>query len=293
MPSAYFKEVNPVTSASISTLSVVDLVPFGYGGLDARFYALRLSMPGWKTWRPGQFVMLRPSSWGLESPWSKPFSICLISRQDLVIFLQVVGRGTDRIGALKPGDTVQVLGPLGNGFAVEPETPTLLLAGGMGIAPFVGYAMNHPTPWSLHLDFGHRMPAECYPFENFNEKIVAENYRESKPGDREDFLRTIENHLADNARQKGLVLACGPKPFLRAVQEMSLRHGARTQLSTENRMACGVGACLGCVVKPLLGADGKNVSKNPIIKELESGLPVPSCTCGPVFWADSIDLSEG
>lgn len=280
-------------SASISTLSVVDLVPFGDGGPDARFYALRLSLPGWKSWRPGQFVMLRPRSWGLESPWSKPFSICLLSRQDLVIFFQVTGRGTDRLGTLKPGDAVQVLGPLGNGFAVEPEAPTLLLAGGMGIAPFVGYAVNHPSPWNLQLDFGHRMPVDCYPFENFNEKILAEHYREKNPGDRTVFLRAIEDHIEENARQNGLVLACGPRPFLQAVQSMSLKHGARTQISTENRMACGVGACLGCVVKPLMNPDGGNASKNPVIKELESGLPVPSCTCGPVFWADSIDLSEG
>lgn len=279
--------------ASINTLHVVDLVQFGYAGLDDRFYALRLSLPNWAEWKPGQFVMLRPASWGPESSWSKPFSICVISRQDLVIFFQVVGRGTDRISTLKPGDKVQVVGPLGNSFAVEPETPTLLLAGGMGIAPFVGYAMNHPTPWTLHLDFGHRMPVECYPFENFNEKILAKSYHETRPGDLETFLETIEEHIRENAQQNGLVLACGPKPFLQAVQGMSIKHGARTQISVENRMACGVGACLGCVVKPLLDENGKNRSKHPIIKELESGLPVPTCTCGPIFWADSIDLSEG
>lgn len=268
-------------------------MPFGYGGVDARFYALRLSTPDWPKWQAGQFVMLRPSSWGDEMPWSRPFSICHLTRRDLVIFFQVVGKGTDRIGSLKPGDSVEVMGPMGNAFAVEPEVPTLLLAGGMGIAPFVGYAMNHPTPWSLHLDFGHRMPVECYPFENFNEKIIAENYPERKPGDREAFLETIENHIRENVQQKGLVLACGPKPFLAVVQEISIRHGARTQLSVENRMACGIGACLGCVVKPLLDDNGKNRSSNPVIKELQSGLPVPTCTCGPIFWADSIELTEG
>lgn len=280
-------------SASISTLKVVDLVPFGHAGQDARFYALRLSMPDWSSWKAGQFVMIRPKAWGLESAWSKPFSICMLSRHDLVIFLQVVGRGTNKISTLKPGNLVDVFGPLGNSFAVEPEVPTLLLAGGMGIAPFVGYAMNHPTPWTLNLDFGHRMPTECYPFENFNEKIVSEHYYEKKPEDRAFFLNTIDEHIKEHAAQNGLVLACGPKPFLQAVQAMSQKHGARAQISVENRMACGVGACLGCVVKPLMDASGKNQSKNPIIKELESGLPVPTCTCGPVFWADSIDLSEG
>lgn len=278
-------------SASIRNLSVVDLVPFGYAGIDARFYALRLSLPGWASWKPGQFVMLRPQSWGAERVWSKPFSICLLTKSDLVIFFQVVGRGTDGIGSLKPGDKVQVFGPLGNSFAVQAEAPTLLLAGGMGIAPFVGYAQSHPSPWNLNLLFGHRMPVECYPFENFNEHIEAEHYHELKPGDREAFLRAVDEQIKNNAAQNGLVLACGPAPFLSAVQQMSFKHGARTQVSVENRMACGTGACLGCVVKPLLEG-GKNMSQNPIIKELESGQPVPSCTCGPVFWADSIDLSE-
>lgn len=280
-------------SASIRTLRVVDLVPFGYGGADARFYALRLSLPGWADWKPGQFVMLRPEKWPAERTWSKPFSICLLTKNDLVIFLQVVGRGTDSIGNMKPGDNIQVLGPLGNSFAVEADVSTLLLAGGMGLAPFVGYAQTHPSPWSLKLLFGHRMPVECYPYENFNEQIEAEHFHENGPADREAFLHTVEQHIRDNAAQRGLVLACGPRPFLAAVQSMCSRHGARAQLSIENRMACGVGACLGCVVKPLLGGDGRNLSKNPIIKELESGLPVPTCTCGPVFWADSVDLSEG
>lgn len=279
--------------ASISTLSVVDLVPFGDEGHEARFYALRLAAPKWEEWKSGQFVMVRPSSWGLDSAWSKPLSICLLSRQDLVLFFQVVGQGTDKLARLQPGDDVQILGPLGNSFAVEAEAPTLLLAGGMGIVPFVGYAMNHPSPWNLHLDFGHRMPLECYPFENFNEKIIAEHYRERKPSDLKDFLQIVDSHIQNNAEQNGLVLACGPRPFLKAVQDMSLKHNARAQLSIENRMACGIGACLGCVVKPFMGKDGKNKSNNPVIKELEMGLPVPTCTCGPVFWADSIDLSEG
>lgn len=280
-------------SSSLSTLTAVDLVPFGEGGIDARFYALRLSTPDWSSWKAGQFIMLRPSNWGSEMSWSRPFSICQLTKRDLVIFLQVVGKGTVRISTLKPGDTVQVMGPMGNGFAIEPEVPTLLLAGGMGIAPFVGYAMNHPTPWSLNLDFGHRMPVDCYPYENFNEKIIAEHYPERKPEDRDAFLAIIDGHIKENAASKGLVLACGPQAFLRVVQEMSLKYGARAQLSVENRMACGVGACMGCVVKPLMNENGKNRSVNPIHKELQSGLPVPSCTCGPIFWADSIDLTEG
>ncbi len=278
--------------ASISSLTVLDLVPFGYGGDYAKFFALRLNPPAWPEWKPGQFVMIRPENWGADLPWARPFSVCQLTSRDLVLFFQVSGRGTEKLTAVKTGDKIQVLGPLGNSFVMEEETPTLMIAGGIGIAPFVGYAMQHPTPWALHLDFGHRLPVDCYPFESFNDKVLAEHYPERKPEDLQDFIRVMDEHIAEYSAKNGLVLACGPTPFLRTVQSLSLKHKARTQISVENRMACGVGACLGCVVKPLLDDSGKNRSANPVHQALQSGLPVSSCACGPVFWADSVDLND-
>lgn len=281
------------TSALINTVKVVDLVPFGPGRECGGFYALRLTRPegpAWQDWAPGQYVMVRPEAWGPEMTWARPFSICMVARE-LVLFFQVVGRGTGRLETLKHGDPVQLVGPLGTSFAVEREAPTLLLAGGMGIAPFVGYVQKHPAPSRLTLRFGHRIPLEYYPFDLFDGKIYAYNHHEKEPGDLERFLEVVESQIREYAEQNGLVLACGPKPFLRAVQDMCFRHGAKAQLSLESRMACGVGACLGCVVQPLLdSASGKNRSAHPVPELMHKGLPVPSCTCGPVFWADSLDL---
>ena len=145
-----------MSQQSSCLLTVLDLVPFGQTGQDSRFFALRLTRPDWDGWRPGQFVMVRPTSFGLEIPWARPFGICHMTTRHLICFFQVQGRGTQRMAALREGDTVRVWGPLGNGFAVEPETPTLLLAGGMGIAPFVGYVNQHPKPWNVTMLFGHR-----------------------------------------------------------------------------------------------------------------------------------------
>ena len=271
----------------------MDLVPFGLGGDLGKFYALRLTPPDFAEWHPGQYVMIRPEGWSVDLPWARPFSICMLSSRDLVLFFQVLGRGTERMTRLRPDDRVQVVGPLGTSFSMEPETPTLLLAGGVGIAPFVGYVQNHPTPWSLHLDFGHRLPLDCYPFENFSGKILAENYLEKNQRDREKFLSAINAHIAEHASQNGLILACGPIPMLKTVQQLCFKHGAKAQLSLETRMACGVGACLGCVVQPLLDeASGKNKSVHELPEAMLSGLPVPACVCGPVFWADSVDLSK-
>ena len=277
---------------AINTVTVVDVVPFGLGKEFGGFYALRLTRPDWEGWSPGQYVMIRPEAWGPEMTWARPFSICMVAKE-LVLFFQVVGRGTGRLETLKHGDKVQLVGPLGTSFLVEEATPTLLLAGGMGIAPFVGYVQNHPSPAFLKLHFGHRIPLEYYPYELFDGKIETVSHHETQPGDLEEFIEVMGAQIKSYAERSGLVLACGPYPFLQTVQKLCLKHGARAQISLESRMACGVGACLGCVVQPLLdAATGKNKSVNELPELLTKGLPAPTCTCGPVFWADSIDLSS-
>ena len=169
-------------------LAVIDNVPFGLTGSQGRFFALRLERPDWKSWAPGQFVMLRPQGWALDMPWARPFSICRVSTNELVIFFQVAGRGTEKMAKLRRGDKVHLWGPLGNRFAVEGGTPTLLLAGGIGIAPFVGYAERHPTPGVLSMVFGHRLPEDCYPVESLGERIDVESFHENTSEDLEWFL---------------------------------------------------------------------------------------------------------
>ena len=236
-----------MTQPSSCLLTVLDLVPFGQTGQESRFFALRLTRPDWPSWRPGQFVMVRPTSFGLEMPWARPFGICHMTSRHLICFFQVVGRGTRRMAELKAGDTVRVWGPLGNGFAMEPDTPTLLLAGGMGIVPFVGYVSEHPKPWNVTMLFGHREPLSCYPVDSINEHVPLDS---------------------------------GPLPFLKTVHGFARELNARVQLSLENRMACGVGACLGCVTR---------TTEEWPVADKRNGL-VQTCNHGPVFWANQIEL---
>ena len=270
-----------MSQRSIQQLTVLDLVPFGNPVGDTAFYALRLSSPHWDSWRPGQFVMIRPADSSPERLWGRPFSICRVTKAHMVLFFQVVGRGTTALSRLQPGDEVSVWGPLGNYFAVETQAPTLLLAGGIGIAPFVGYVHSHPSPWDIHMEFGHRIPLECYPIDSINEKVVAEANLEKTLDDRKQFLEKVEKKIQEYA--EGLVLACGPTPFLREVQRLSLKHKARTQLCLENRMACGVGACLGCVVKA--GKRGQSLAKEG---DSELFSHMQTCSSGPNFWADRV-----
>ncbi len=255
---------------------VFQCVVWGNTQLDADglFFRLELSAPDWPRWSPGQFVMVRRQDSDTELTWARPFCISNSTDECLTIYYQVLGRGTRELSKLVEEERVLIWGPLGNKFAVEPDKPTLLLAGGMGLAPFVGYALRHPAPQNLSIEFAHRLPLGCYPFHELPAALRSAAHFESCIEDRNRFLALVEDRIKAIAGH-GLAIACGPLPFLRVVKNISAKYNARTQLSLETRMACGVGACLGCVVKRQRPEDPEP-------------LHVQTCTCGPNFWADQV-----
>lgn len=237
---------------------------------NSSFFHLQLQSPHWD-WRPGQFVMLRPESWTYDPFISRPFSIANQDQKVLHIYWQVVGKGTQKLTQLKKGDHVIVWGPLGIGFKQYTESPTLLLAGGMGIVPFVGLVLNHPRPENVEMIFGHRHALENYPFDLLSEKILAWNVQDKTNEDLKKLEKAIRVKIRGYS-EDGYILACGPLPFLKMVQNISLCYKAKTQISLETYMACGVGACMGCVV---------------LNKQNEY---VQTCTQGPVFWVEDVQL---
>ena len=254
-------------------VSIVSVLPAGPEGARYGCYVIELENPGFPPAAPGQFVMVRPAAFGGDPVWPRPFSICRLTPEKLTLFVQVCGRGTEIMCRLVPGDRATVWGPLGRGFAVEPQTPTVMLAGGVGLAPFVEYAAVHPAPERLSLVFGHRQPLACYPFASVADRIAeTRSFLEEGPEDLAAFVSLLDETVA--AAAAGLVLACGPRPFLVTVARLARQYGVRAQVSLENRMACGVGGCLGCVEKNALGSY------------------VQTCTQGPVFWVDELSLAE-
>lgn len=253
-------------------VKVLEVSPIGQSKIGGEFFELKLEYPDWDGWKPGQFVMIRPLAWELDLLWGRPFSISSADGESVTLFIQNVGRGTGRLSRLKPGDDVAMWGPLGNSFAVEADTPTLLLAGGIGIAPFRGYVENHLQPENLKIFLAHRLPLECYPYQSMCDMVVGECMIEEKPEDLQCIIDTMKGLIKEYAEKDGLILSCGPTPFMKTVQRFAAEFGARAQVSLENRMACGVGACLGCVTK-----DGQ-------------GHHVQVCTRGPVFWTDKVEL---
>ncbi len=234
------------------------------------FVSIYLDPPEW-IYRPGQFVMIRPEEWGSDPVWPRPFSICEKTKDSLRLFIQAVGRGTGLISRLNPGRVLDLWGPLGNGFTFDPAVPLFILAGGMGIAPFVGLCKNHPNPEQISLLFGHRMDIGCYPFAELPEKVGKEHLKQETGADIKDFQQVLKREIQCFSG-RGRILACGPTPFLRVVQKYSKEYGADAWISLENKMACGIGACLGCVART---ANDEYVQ---------------TCTHGPVFRAAEVVL---
>jgi len=185
---------------------------------------------------PGQFFMLEAPG----RPLPRPFSLCLAPPGELGFLVDPVGAGTRAIAALAPGEAIAVLGPLGNGFRLDVRRP-LLVGGGIGIAPFpyLAEALERPPAILGFRSERHAEAAALVP----NAEVVVDPVAvtDAMPLDRD-------------------VLACGPEPMLAAVRALA----PDAQLAWEAPMACGYGACYGCVV-PLDGALVRLCVEGPVL----------------------------
>jgi NAD(P)H-flavin reductase len=170
---------------------------------------------------PGQFFMLEAP--GRVLP--RPMSLCLAPRGELGFLLDPIGPGTQALAALEPGDSIAVFGPLGNGFRLDVPRP-LLVGGGIGIAPlpYLAEALEHPPAVLGFRSEHHAQAAALLP----NAEVVIDP--------------VLVTEVMDSDRD---VLACGPEPMLEAVRALC----PDAQLAWEAPMACGYGACYGCVVE--------------------------------------------
>ncbi|MFO7816803.1 MAG: dihydroorotate dehydrogenase electron transfer subunit [Thermodesulfobacteriota bacterium] len=220
--------------------------------------------------RTGQFVMIRPESWNTEPLWARPFSICENADSGLRIFFQIAGRGTRLLSTSGIGERIKIWGPLGNGFDISGEENLLILAGGMGIAPFTGLIKNHADPERVSLVFGHTAELDCFPIHELPKTARVTTFKQETEKDLKTFQDLIQARVKSSSGQK--ILACGPLPFLRFVHRTCRENAQQAWVSLENRMACGVGACLGCV------------------QEDKNGEYVTTCKHGPVFSVNDIRI---
>lgn len=197
--------------------------------------------------QPGQFAQIRLPGHTLR----RPISICGIDKDagTLRFVFQVRGEGTAELAQFQPENEIEILAPLGNGFPVDTSRRTLLVGGGIGVPPLLGVASQLGANALAVLGF-----------RNKDAVILEEDF---KAAGTRTFVATDDGSYGHHGLVTDLckeqefdcVMACGPAPMLRAVKALAQERGVPCYVSLEERMACGIGACLGCAVA-LLKEDG-------------------------------------
>lgn len=225
--------------------------------------------------RPGQFVEIKISG-GPEAPfWRRPFSICRAQKARIELLIKPVGKGSAWLAQCAAGARLDLLGPLGNGFSTRAAGSALLVGGGFGVAPLFFLADRlRKQKRDVELFIGGRCREDLLLREE-SRKLGAEVSCSTDDGSFGHNGRVTELLQRRLEKMSGRVwiAACGPKPMLKAVAELARKKSIPAQLSLEERMACGLGVCNGCVVK----ADGRYQRV---------------CQDGPVFQAGALEWED-
>ncbi len=220
--------------------------------------------------KAGQFVMLYCGDGSRLLP--RPISICEINPKEksLRLVYRIAGKGTKELSEMKEGMELDVLGPLGNGFP-QKETSAFVIGGGIGIPPMLELSKQLNCKKQIILGFRDQLFLEKE-FEPFGDVYIATE--DGKAGTKGNVLDAVSEH----GLKADVIYACGPLPMLRALKSYAKEHDMECFVSLEERMACGIGACLGCVCKSKETDSHTNVKNKRICKE------------GPVFEAQEVDF---
>jgi dihydroorotate dehydrogenase electron transfer subunit len=226
------------------------------------YYELSLKAPGIaKEAGPGQFVNIKVSdgSWPLLR---RPFSIHRTKGSHIEILYKVIGRGTQILSYKRAGECLNIIGPLGNGFnyqlPIASYQLSILVAGGMGVAPLVFLAEKlkefkiQNSKFKILALLGAKTKNEILCEEEFKElgcqlKIATDDGSRGFKGKVTELLKKVLPLAISD--KLSAIYACGPKPMLKEIAQISRKYKIPAQGSLEARMACGFGACRGCVIK--------------------------------------------
>lgn len=220
--------------------------------------------------KPGQFISVYTKDASKLLP--RPISLCEVDRAEgrLRIVYRVVGAGTDEFSGYQAGDDITVMGPLGNGFTLK-DKKAFLIGGGIGIPPMLELAKSLNCEKQMVLGYRDVLFLN-EEFEPYGSVYVAT----------EDGSAGTKGNVIDAIRENGLqadvIYACGPTPMLRALKAYAKEQGIECWLSLEEKMACGIGACLACVCQSKEVDDHSHVHNKRICKD------------GPVFLAQEVEL---
>ncbi len=224
--------------------------------------------------KPGQFIGVYPKDKSTLLP--RPISICEIDKEKkaLRIVYRIAGAGTTEFSSYQAGDEVAILGTLGNGFPLEAGQgkKVFLIGGGIGVPPILEMAKQMDADKSILLGYRDGDLFLKEDFDAYGKVYVATE--DGSVGTKGNVMDAI----AANGLEADAIFACGPMPMLRAIKRYAEEKGIKAYISLEEHMACGVGACLGCVVKT------KEVDHHSHVHNARI------CTDGPVFDAEEVDI---
>ena len=221
----------------------------------------------------GQFISVYCKDGAKLLP--RPISICEVNKEEgtLRIVYRVVGGGTTEMSGYVSGDDIDILGPLGNGFMQREGKKAILIGGGIGIPPMVQLGKELKNIVKVQTVAGYR--DELFLTDELEKNgdvyIATEDGSTGTKG-------TVIDAIKACAVTGDEIYACGPTPMLRAIKEYALANDIECQISLEEKMACGIGACLGCVCKSKEKDHHTNVNNKRICKD------------GPVFLAQEVEL---
>ncbi len=222
---------------------------------------------------PGQFVMIRTGN-SCDPLLRRPFSISQTSNGGLIqILFKVVGRGTGLLSHCREGEKLSVIGPLGKGFLIDLDTKPCLVGGGMGIAPLLFLAKRMRQKGLVHdpvVFLGAAGSSELLPLITDFEELGLQVHVATDDGSIGHHGLVTEVLQNVNSGPDCMAYVCGPKMMMVAVHQYCRKMGYGCQVSVETSMACGMGACLGCIVPA------------------QKGGYVHACYEGPVFDAEEI-----
>ncbi|QXM06658.1 dihydroorotate dehydrogenase electron transfer subunit [Crassaminicella indica] len=221
--------------------------------------------------KPGQFLHIKCSDALLLR---RPISISYAEKDKVGIVVRKAGEGTVSLCNRKKGEILDVLGPLGNGFTVNDGKRVIVIGGGIGTAPLLELVKNLEEKDVTVLVGYKDMPYLVDDFKKYVKvvDVATEDGSVGYKGYVTDLLKAkLENDGAD------IIYSCGPEVMLKKVQKIAKEYKVKVQLSIEERMACGVGACLVCTCK---------------VKSEDGVKQVRTCKDGPVFWGDEVMLGE-
>lgn len=222
---------------------------------------------------PGQFISVYTKDTGKLLP--RPISLCQVDKEkgQLRIVYRVVGAGTSQFSGYQAGDDIEIMGPLGNGFPLERAAgkKVFLIGGGIGIPPMLELARQLDCEKQAVLGYRDVLFLNDE-FEKFSDVYVATE--DGSAGTKGNVLDAIW----ENGLKADVIFACGPTPMLRALKAYAEEHEIECWLSLEEKMACGIGACLACVCQSKEVDEHSHVHNKRICKD------------GPVFLAQEVEL---